>query len=88
MRRAQFDPKVSQTLLEVLGVFSQRSDEAEEIGLMALRPGMVTAAEYRSATGALLVPNGTEITASLLAKLLNFPRQQLPPRIQVQKGFG
>jgi FixJ family two-component response regulator len=88
LRREQFDAQVSQALLEVLGVFTQTGEEAEEIGLVSLRPGMITAAEYRSNTGALLVPNGTEITASLLAKLLNFPRQQLPPRIRVQKGFG
>jgi response regulator RpfG family c-di-GMP phosphodiesterase len=87
-RRTQFDARVGETLLEVLGVCRQGGDEAQEIALMALRPGMVTAAEYRSSTGALLVPSGTEITASLLAKLLNFPRQQLPPRIRVEKGSG
>jgi hypothetical protein len=47
---------------------------------------MVTAEELRAATGALLVPAGTEITSTLLAKLLNFPRQLLPSRIHIQNS--
>jgi response regulator RpfG family c-di-GMP phosphodiesterase len=83
-RRHEFDVGTANALLETLGAVVQDSGDGIEIGFTELRPGMVTAAEYRSVTGALLVPNGTEITPSLYAKLMNFPRQQLM-RIRVKR---
>ena len=83
-RRAEFDPKIAGALLQVLGALAPGAENHRELALFEVKPGMVTATELRALTGALLVPAGTEITPGLLAKLMNFPRQQLPPRIQVQ----
>lgn len=83
-RSRDFDPTVSNALLDVLGVGKPKNDGCIEVGLQELRPGMITATELRAVTGALLVPAGTEISASLIARLMNYPRQQLPPRIQIQ----
>ena len=85
-RRADFDPDAARALLEELGEAVPKHDESIDLTLNRVQPGMVTAAEYRNVMGALLVPSGTEITASLLAKLSNFPTHQLPPYIQIQKG--
>jgi FixJ family two-component response regulator len=87
-RSSEFDSRVADALLEVLGAGKSTNDASTdapiEVGLRELRAGMITASELRAVTGALLVPAGTEITASLLARLMNFPRQQLPARIQIQ----
>jgi hypothetical protein len=83
-RRGEFDPACVDALLEVLGAPAQSSDDASEVEVSQLKPGMVINADFRSVTGALLVPSGTELTAGLVAKLLNFPKQQLPQKIQVR----
>jgi FixJ family two-component response regulator len=83
-RSGEFDSSVSGALLEVLGAGKPKNDASIEVGVRELRAGMITAAELRAVTGALLVPAGTEITPSLLARLMNFPRQQLPSSIQIQ----
>jgi FixJ family two-component response regulator len=83
-RRAEFDAASFNALLEVLGAPAQSEEDASEVEVGQLRPGMVINTDFKSVTGALLVPSGTEITASLLTKLLNFPRQQLPQKIRVR----
>jgi FixJ family two-component response regulator len=83
-RLGEFDASVSGALLQVLGAGTAEGEKFSEVALLDLRAGMVTATEVRALTGALLVPSGTEITAGLLARLMNFPRQQLPPRVQVR----
>jgi FixJ family two-component response regulator len=84
LRRNEFNSAVTDALLDVLGAVQPGNDAGVDVALHELRAGMVTATELRAVTGALLVPAGTEITAGLLARLMNFPKQQLPPRIQVQ----
>jgi hypothetical protein len=83
-RRRDYDPACATALLEVLGAASQKPAGSGEVEIAQLRPGMQTAADFRSLSGALLVAQGTEITPNLLTKLLNFPRHQLPPSISVR----
>ncbi|MGA9024479.1 MAG: response regulator [Steroidobacteraceae bacterium] len=83
-RRRDYDPNCANALLEVLGADTQRVEKSGEVEIAQLRPGMVIAADFRSLSGALLVAQGTEITPSLLTKLLNFPRQQLPSTVNVR----
>jgi FixJ family two-component response regulator len=83
-RRGEFDAASVNALLEVLGAPAQSTDDATEVEVSQLKPGMVINTDFRSVTGALLVPSGTEITAGLLAKLLNFPKQQLPQKIRIR----
>jgi FixJ family two-component response regulator len=78
----QFDPRTFQALMDVVG--SPELEGEKLVKLADLHPGMVTAEEWLSASGVLVVAAGVEITEGLMARLMNFPDGYLVPRILVR----
>jgi hypothetical protein len=85
LRRADFDSATCDALLDVLGVSRPaESGPSTQMRIEQLRPGMITATEIHSAQGALLVPAGVEMSAGLIAKLVNFPSGYLPSQVAIR----
>jgi response regulator RpfG family c-di-GMP phosphodiesterase len=70
-RNDQYEPEV---LAAFLSLFGQRKegDKIRDISLVALRSGMVLAADVKMATGTLFVARGYEITPAFLERVRNF----------------
>jgi response regulator RpfG family c-di-GMP phosphodiesterase len=72
---AAFDPEAVRALLKALPVATLLRKE-REVMLSDLRPGMVLARGIYTANGLLLVPEGQQLNATYIEKLLNHNRVQ------------
>jgi response regulator RpfG family c-di-GMP phosphodiesterase len=70
-----FDPEAIRALLKALPMVSLLRRE-REVMLSDLRPGMVLARGIHTANGLLLVPEGQQLNATYIEKLLNHNRVQ------------
>lgn len=66
-REGRYDPELLAALVELHG--GGAGEEVREVGLSALRLGMVFAEDVRLTTGALLLARGNEVTPGLLERV-------------------
>jgi response regulator RpfG family c-di-GMP phosphodiesterase len=69
--RGTHDPAVLDLVAELRGSDAPAS-EIRELGLLALREGMVFAEDVRATSGALLIARGHEVTVALLERIRHF----------------
>lgn len=79
-RPGLYDPGLLEELRAVLGA---QVDQAQELPLKALKPGMVFAADVRSRSGTLLMARGQTVTPGLLERMRNLAPGQLQEPFQV-----
>ena len=71
----QFDPEAVRVFLRALTV-AHVSRKEREVMLGELRPGMVLARGIYTSNGLMLVPEGQQLNATYIEKLLNHNRIQ------------
>jgi response regulator RpfG family c-di-GMP phosphodiesterase len=76
---SRFDPEAVRVLLRAL-TSTQVSRKEREVTLADLRPGMVLARGIYTANGLMLVPEGQQLNATYIEKLLNHNRIQPIPQ--------
>ncbi|MFO1487704.1 MAG: response regulator [Verrucomicrobiota bacterium] len=80
---SKFDPEAVRALLRALTV-TPVSRQEREVTLTDLRPGMVLARGIYTSSGVMLVPEGQQLNATYIEKLLNHNRiQPLPQSLMV-----
>lgn len=72
-RAGWYDPALLEALTEVKGIMSS-VPSVIPVRLSEMRPGMISAQDVRTRTGALLIAHGQEVTISLAARLRNLGR--------------
>lgn len=83
-RTVRYGPKLVSQLQA--GVASDRDlEQTQDVPLRQLRPGMVLLQEIRTATGALLVPKGFEVTRTFLDRVANIAPELLDTRVHVNQ---
>ena len=86
-RTARFGPKlISQ--LDVCVLEAGSREESMEMPLGQVVPGMTLLQEIRTATGALLVPAGFEVTKTFLDRISNIAPELLEGRVRVAAAGG
>jgi hypothetical protein len=81
-RGLRYDPKLLELLARRLGA-ELTTDEIKELPLRDVLIGMTLLKEVRTEQGALLVPQGFEVTASFLERMRNFTPNILNELVKV-----
>jgi hypothetical protein len=78
--------RFTQGLIEKFGTHlgaGSGKDEAREIALKGIQPGMVIMQDIRTHLGTLLVPRGFEVTSPFLERIRNFGPELLAEKVRV-----
>ena len=88
-QRVHHDPVILDALATI--VAADAGAEVRDIDVVALRPGMLLAADLRAATGMLLVSHGHVLTEELLSRIRNFAKLSGldgPPLVRMSAPSG
>jgi hypothetical protein len=86
-RTARFGPKLISQLDACIATAQER-EQALEIALAQVSPGMILEQELRTTAGTLIVPKGFEVTKTFLDRMANIAPELLDTKVRVRERDG